>query len=71
MVKGNQYSTRQCQLDGSTPRGLKSDLFGDDLKKLGPLIEEGQSDSASFDNALEPMVQSGYSLPHAMMTLIP
>ena len=50
---------------------LKSDLFGDDLKKLWPLIEEGQSDSASFDNALELMVQSGYSLPHAMMMLIP
>ena len=50
---------------------LKSELFGDDLEKLWPLIEEGQSDSASFDNALELMVQSGYSLPHAMMMLIP
>jgi glutamate synthase (NADPH/NADH) large chain len=50
---------------------LKSELFGEDLEKLWPLIEEGQSDSASFDNALELMVQSGYSLPHAMMMLIP
>ena len=50
---------------------LNSDLFGDDLEKLWPLIEEGQSDSACFDNALELMVQSGYSLPHAMMMMIP
>lgn len=35
---------------------LASDLFGDDLKKVWPLIEEGQSDSASFDNALELLV---------------
>ena len=50
---------------------LKSDLFGDDLEKLWPLIEDGQSDSASFDNALELLVMAGYSLPHAMMMLIP
>lgn len=50
---------------------LKSDLFGEDLEKLWPLIEEGQSDSATFDNALELMVQGGFSLPHAMMMLIP
>ena len=50
---------------------LVSDLLGDDLEKLWPLIEEGQSDSACFDNALELMVQGGYSLPHAMMMLIP
>ena len=52
-------------------KALESDLFGDDLEKLWPLIEEGQSDSACFDNALELMVQSGYSLPHAMMMMIP
>ncbi|MEC7154975.1 MAG: glutamate synthase central domain-containing protein, partial [Pseudomonadota bacterium] len=50
---------------------LESDLFGDDLEKLWPLIEDGQSDSASFDNALELLVMGGYSLPHAMMMLIP
>ncbi len=46
-------------------------LFGDDLKKLWPLIQEGQSDSTSFDNALELLVMGGYSLAHAMMMLIP
>ena len=50
---------------------MKSELLGDDLEKLWPLITEGQSDSASFDNALELLVQSGYSLAHAMMMLIP
>ena len=50
---------------------MKSELLGEDLEKLWPLITEGQSDSASFDNALELLVQSGYSLAHAMMMLIP
>ena len=50
---------------------LKTPLFGDDLEKLWPLIQEGQSDSASFDNALELLVMGGYSLAHAMMMLIP
>jgi glutamate synthase (NADPH/NADH) large chain len=50
---------------------MKSSLLGDDLKKLWPLIAEGQSDTASFDNALELLVQGGYSLAHAVMMMIP
>jgi glutamate synthase (NADPH/NADH) large chain len=50
---------------------MSSKLLGDDLEKLWPLIVEGQSDSACFDNALELLVAGGYSLPHAMMLLIP
>jgi glutamate synthase (NADPH/NADH) large chain len=50
---------------------MRSELFGDDLKKLWPLIAEGQSDSACFDNALELLLLGGYSLAHAMMMLIP
>ncbi|MEN8107972.1 MAG: glutamate synthase large subunit [Pseudomonadota bacterium] len=50
---------------------MASDLFGNDLDKLWPLIAEGQSDSACFDNALELLVTGGYSLSHAMMMLIP
>jgi len=52
-------------------QALESELLGDDLKKLWPLIPEGQSDSACFDNALEMLVAGGYSLSHAMMMLIP
>ena len=50
---------------------LRSDLFGDDIKKLFPIIQPGGSDSAAFDNALELLVMSGRSLPHAMAMLIP
>jgi glutamate synthase domain-containing protein 1 len=50
---------------------MASELFGDDLGKLWPLIAEGQSDSACFDNALELLVTGGYSMSHAMMMLIP
>ncbi|MEI6557196.1 MAG: glutamate synthase large subunit [Rhodospirillaceae bacterium] len=50
---------------------MKSDLLGDDLDKLFPLIPEGQSDTACFDNALELLVAAGYSMSHAMMMLIP
>ncbi|MGC2048109.1 MAG: glutamate synthase-related protein, partial [Gallionella sp.] len=50
---------------------MSSRLLGEDLEKLWPLITEGQSDSACFDNALELLVAGGYSLPHAMMLLIP
>ena len=48
-----------------------SDIFGDDIEKLFPFIAEGQSDTASFDNALELLVLGGYSLAHAIMLLIP
>lgn len=50
---------------------MASEILGDDLDKVWPLIPEGQSDSACFDNALELLVQGGYSLAHAMMMLIP
>ena len=50
---------------------MSSRFLGDDLDKLWPLIVEGQSDSACFDNALELLVAGGYSLAHAMMLLIP
>ena len=50
---------------------LESPLFGDDIKKLFPIIQPNGSDSAAFDNALELLVLSGRSLPHAMAMLIP
>ncbi len=52
-------------------KATDSSLLGADLDKLWPLIAEGQSDSACFDNALELLVMGGYSLSHAMMLLIP
>jgi len=52
-------------------QSMYSEKLGEDLNKLWPLIVEGQSDSATFDNALELLVAGGYSLAHAMMLLIP
>ncbi|WP_153109636.1 glutamate synthase-related protein [Propionivibrio limicola] len=52
-------------------KGTWSPLLGADLDKIWPLIYPNQSDSASFDNALELLVMGGFSLAHAMMMLIP
>jgi glutamate synthase (ferredoxin) len=48
-----------------------SPLFGDDLTKILPVIDQGGSDSAMFDNVLEMLTLSGRSLPHAVMMMIP
>ena len=50
---------------------MSSEILGDDLDKLWPLIGDGGSDSATFDNALELLLAGGYSLGHAMMMMIP
>jgi glutamate synthase (NADPH/NADH) large chain len=50
---------------------LASQLFGDDLKKLFPVITPGGSDTASLDNAVELLTLAGRSLPHVMTMLIP
>ncbi len=51
--------------------GMSSEILGEDLEKLWPLIGDGASDSATFDNALELLIAGGYSLAHAMMLMIP
>jgi len=50
---------------------MRSEAFGDDLAKLFPLLREDGSDSAAFDSALEFLVLSGRSLPHAVMMMMP
>ncbi len=50
---------------------LASDLFGDDLHKVIPVVREGGSDSAVFDNVLELLVLSGRPIPHAVMMMVP
>ncbi len=50
---------------------MKSEVFGEDLKKLLPVIEPGKSDSASFDNVLEFLHLTGRSLPHTLCMMIP
>ncbi|HEX7382162.1 MAG TPA: glutamate synthase-related protein [Nevskiaceae bacterium] len=64
-VKGNYNWTR-------ARRGaMKSELLGADLEKLYPIIYEGQSDTACFDNTLELLVMGGYPIAQAMMMMIP
>ncbi|MBA5686012.1 glutamate synthase-related protein [Rugamonas apoptosis] len=50
---------------------MKSAVLGEDLQKLFPLIYEGQSDTACFDNALELLLMAGYPIAQAMMMMIP
>ncbi|MGA2009050.1 MAG: glutamate synthase large subunit [Solirubrobacteraceae bacterium] len=50
---------------------LASELFGDDLAKVLPVVRSGGSDSATLDNVLELLVLSGRSIAHAMMMMIP
>ena len=50
---------------------LCSELFGEDLDKILPVVSAGNSDSATFDNVLELLMLGGRSLPHAAMMMIP
>lgn len=50
---------------------LKSDLFGEDLSKIAPVVLPNGSDSAAFDNVYELLIQGGRSIEHSMMMMIP
>jgi len=50
---------------------LRSELFGDDLRKLYPIMKEEASDSAQFDNVLEFLCLTGRELPEAILMMIP
>jgi glutamate synthase (ferredoxin) len=50
---------------------MSSELLGEDLQKILPIIREGGSDTATFDNVLEFLVMAGRSLPHAILMMIP
>lgn len=73
IAHNGEINTLRGNINWMTARrhSMQSELFGDDLAKLWPLIPEGQSDTACFDNALELLSMGGYSLAHAMMLLIP
>ncbi len=73
IAHNGEINTLRGNINWMTARrhSMASKLLGEDLEKLWPLIAEGQSDSACFDNALELLVAGGYSLAHAMMLLIP
>jgi glutamate synthase (ferredoxin) len=49
---------------------MESDVFGDDIKKLFPILD-GKSDSASMDMVIELLLMTGRSLPEVMMMVVP
>jgi glutamate synthase domain-containing protein 2/glutamate synthase domain-containing protein 1/glutamate synthase domain-containing protein 3 len=55
----------------SREKQFVSKAFGEDLKKVLPVVVPDGSDTATFDNVLEMLVLCGRSLPHAMMMMIP
>lgn len=59
----NMMDSREHQFENS--------IFGDDAKKLRPVLTAGASDSAVFDNAFELLVRGGRSVEHAMAMMIP
>jgi glutamate synthase (NADPH/NADH) large chain len=73
IAHNGEINTLRGNVNGMAARrhSIASKVLGDDMHKLWPLINEEQSDSACFDNALELLVAGGYSLAHAMMLLIP
>ncbi|PKB41908.1 glutamate synthase (NADH) large subunit [Cellulophaga sp. RHA19] len=50
---------------------LKSDLFGDEIKNILPIILPGKSDSATMDMVVELLLMTGRSLPEVMMIMVP
>jgi glutamate synthase (NADPH) large chain len=59
----NWMSARESQ--------LSSPLFGDDIDRIRPVIDQSGSDSAMLDNVLELLVMGGRELPHAVMMMVP
>ncbi len=73
MSHNGEINTRQGNINWMHAREgvVQSELFGDDIDKLFPLVEPDCSDSGSFDNVLEFMLMNGRSLQEAIMLMIP
>ncbi len=64
-LQGNRNWMRAREAD------LQSPIWGEKVEQLKPIIQEGGSDSAALDNALEVLVMSGYPILHAITMLMP
>lgn len=73
LIHNGEINTLRGNVNWMTAREslFKSPLWGDDIKKVYPIIDQNGSDSAIFDNVLEFLSLSGRSLPHVMMMMIP
>jgi len=73
-IHNGEFNTIQGNINWMRARetDLVHEAYGDDIEKVKPIIDDSeQSDTASVDNALELLMESGRSLPHALRTLIP
>ncbi|MGE5313595.1 MAG: glutamate synthase large subunit [Acidobacteriota bacterium] len=64
-IQGNRNWTRAREAE------LSSEIWGDEIDRIKPIIREGGSDSANLDNALEALTLSGRSILHSMLMLVP
>ncbi len=64
-IRGNQNWMAARQMT------MQSPIYGKNLRRMLPIIMEGQSDSATFDTVFELLHMTGRSLPHTMMMMIP
>ncbi|WP_436901108.1 glutamate synthase large subunit [Halovenus halobia] len=74
IIHNGEFNTIQGNINWMRARetDIQDEAFGDDIEKIKPIIDDpNQSDTASVDNALELLMESGRSLPHALRTLIP
>src|SRR5262245_2730761 len=73
IAHNGEINTLRCNINWMKAREalLRSDVLGPDLEKVLPIIREGGSDTAIFDNVLELLVMAGRSLPHAVLMMIP
>jgi glutamate synthase (ferredoxin) len=73
IAHNGEINTLRGNINWMHARGANmiSDLFGEDLKKVLPVIDPNGSDSAMFDNTLELLYLAGRELPHAIMMMIP
>ena len=73
IIHNGEINTLRGNINWMTARSamFSSPTLGNDVQKLLPIVTPGQSDTACLDNALELLLATGRSLPHAMMMLIP
>jgi hypothetical protein len=73
LAHNGEINTLRGNVNWMTARraSLASELFGEDMKKIFPVIVPGGSDSAALDNVVEFLLLSGRPLEHVMMMLIP
>ncbi len=73
IIHNGEINTLRGNINWMTARekNFGSEGLGEDIKKITPVVTQGQSDTATLDNALDLLLATGRSLPHAMMMLIP